>query len=305
MGRIKDHSTGSPVKDDAFIFDGTNGTKKVLAKDVLLAVLKTSGSTVAGLHNSIYRGVNLKTHWGLTTDAQVVSKVTTNISNGTFEDLFIGDYFDVTINSEVGGSEVVTCVIAGFDIYLNCGDTALTQHHAVIVPKNCFKTKSAMNSSGTTSGGYVGSAMYTNILPKYATALQTALSNHIISHRELLTNAVNTSAKSGGYSAWDGAASDWAWKDSLIELMSEPEVYGSKVWSSSAYDVGIAKVQLPLFALNPAMIQANLGNTTTRQWYWLKAVASSTDFCCVRDNGGADSGGASDSSGVRPRFLIG
>lgn len=305
MGRIKDHNTGSPVKDDAFVFDGTNGTKKVLAKDVLLAALKTSGSTAAGLHNSIYRGVNLKTHWGLTTEAQVVSKVTTNISNGTFEDLFIGDYFDVTINSDVGGSEVVTCVIAGFDIYLNCGDTALTQHHAVIVPKDCFKTKSQMNSSNTTSGGYVGSAMYTDILPKYATALQTALSDHIIKHRELLSSTVNTSAKSGGYSAWDGASSDWKWCDSLIELMSEPEVYGGRVWGSSAYDVGIAKAQLPLFALNPAMIQANLGNSTTRQWYWLKAVASSTNFCDVGNNGYAGYSGASNSNGVRPRFLIG
>lgn len=268
-------------------------------------VIRIAGSTTAGLHNSIYRGVNLKTHWGLTTEAQVVSKVTTNINNGTFEDLFIGDYFDITINSDVGGSEVVTCVIAGFDIYLNCGDTALTKHHAVIVPKNCFATKSSMNSSNTTVGGYVGSAMYTSILPKYATALQTALDNHIISHRELLTNTINTSAKSGGYGAWDGASSNFTWFDSLIEFMSEPEVYGGRVFGSSGYDVGIAKAQLPLFALNPAMIQANLGNSTTRQWYWLKAVASSTYFCNVTNYGYASCYSASSSYGVRPRFLIG
>ncbi len=304
MPKVTELNSGTPSKNDIMIFDGTNGTKKFPFSDLALTMLKTANHSSAGFHNSIYRGVNLKTHWGLTTDSAVINKVSTNINNGTFEDLFIGDYFDVTIDTSLGGTEVVTCVIAGFDIYLNCGDTALTQHHAVIVPKNCFKTTSAMNSSNTTANGYKGSAMYQNVLPVYASALQTALNNKIISHREILSKSMNSNTPSGAYSAWNGASSDWEWTDSLIELMSEPEVYGTRVLSSSFYDVGIAKSQLPLFGLNPGMIQANRTGAG-RQWYWLKTVASSTNFCYVSDDGHADCYGASFSGGVRPRFLIG
>lgn len=304
MPKVTELNSGTPSKNDIMIFDGTNGTKKFPFSDLALTMLKTANHSSAGFHNSIYRGVNLKTHWGLTTDSAVINKVSTNINNGTFEDLFIGDYFDVTIDTSLGGTEVVTCVIAGFDIYLNCGDTALTQHHAVIVPKNCFKTTSAMNSSNTTANGYKGSAMYQNVLPVYASALQTALNNKIISHREILSKSMNSNTPSGAYSAWNGASSDWEWTDSLIELMSEPEVYGTRVLSSSFYDVGIAKSQLPLFGLNPGMIQANRTGAG-RQWYWLKTVASSASFCGVDGYGFASYNYASGSNGVRPRFLIG
>lgn len=304
MPKVTELNSGIPSKNDVMIFDGTNGTKKFPFSDLALTMLKTANHSSAGFHNSIYRGVNLKTHWGLSTDSEVVNKVTTNIYNGSFEDLFIGDYFNVTIDTSLGGTETVTCVIAGFDIYMNCGDTALTRHHAVIVPKDCFKTTSQMNSSHTTNNAYKGSAMYQNILPIYASALQTALNNKIINHRELLSKSMNANTPSGAYSAWNGASSDWEWTDSLIELMSEPEVYGCRVLSSSFYDIGIAKSQLPLFRLNPGMIQANRTGAG-RQWYWLKAVAGSTAFCDVNYDGHADCDGAGYSYGVRPRFLIG
>lgn len=306
MPKVTELNSGTPSKNDIMIFDGTNGTKKFPFSDLALTMLKTANHSSAGFHNSIYRGVNLKTHWGLTTDSAVVNKVSTNINNGTFEDLFIGDYFDVTINTSLGGTETVTCVIAGFDIYMHCGDweNGITRHHAVIVPKDCFKTTAAMNSSNTTAGGYKGSDMYQNVLPIYASALQTALNNKIINHRELLSKSMNANTPSGAYSAWNGASSEWEWTESLIELMSEPEVYGTRVLSSSFYDVGIAKSQLPLFRLNPGMIQANRTGAG-RQWYWLKAVANSTRFCDVGSNGDASSGSASHSDGVRPRFLIG
>lgn len=307
MGRVKDLPTGNPSKEAFLLYDSeSNGTKKVPIADLALAALKTSNHNAAGFHNSIYRGVNLKTHWGLSTDAAVVNKVVENIQNGTFEDLFIGDYFNVSMTTSFGGTENVVCVIAGFDIYLNCGDgdNYLKQHHAIIVPRDCFATTSQMNSSHTTNNAYKGSAMYQNILPIYASALQTALNNKIINHRELLSKSMNANTPSGAYSAWNGASSDWEWTDSLIELMSEPEVYGCRVLSSSFYDIGIAKSQLPLFRLNPGMIQANRTGAG-RQWYWLKAVAGSTIFCYVGNDGLADCSNAGYSGGVRPRFLIG
>ncbi len=307
MGRVKNLTTGNPSKDAFLLYDSeSDGTKKVPIADLALAALKTSNYNAAGFHNSIYRGVNLKTHWGLSTDAAVVNKVVANIQNGTFEDLFVGDYFNVSMTTSYGGTENVVCVIAGFDIYLNCGDgdNYVKKHHAIIVPRDCFATTHQMNTSDTSSGGYVNSALYKNVLPTYAIALKSAFNNHIIRHRELLTKATNTNIASGGYHGWTGASSDWDWYDSDIELMSECEVYGATINSSSRFDTGIAKTQLPLFRLNPAMIQANRTGAG-RQWYWLKDVADSHGFCSVNRDGYACYDWATISYGVRPRFLIG
>ena len=81
--------------------------------------------------------------------------------------------------------------------------------------------------------------------------------------------------------------------------MSEIEVYGSIVWSSSGYDTGTAKVQLPLFANN----KYAMNNRSS--YYFLKDVASADNFCRCSDYGEADSGDASSAgSYVRARFVI-
>jgi hypothetical protein len=87
--------------------------------------------------------------------------------------------------------------------------------------------------------------------------------------------------------------------------MTEAEVYGAPVFSSSGYDTGEACIQLPLFALNPSSRVAGKGRNGSRQWYWLRSIANSTGFCSVYSNGSAAYGSASHAYGVRLRFLIG
>lgn len=53
-------------------------------------------------------------------------------------------------------------------------------------------------------------------------------------------------------------------------LMSEIEVYGSIVWSSSGYDTGNANHQFELFANSKSAIN------NRSAWYWLKDIASSS-----------------------------
>ena len=78
--------------------------------------------------------------------------------------------------------------------------------------------------------------------------------------------------------------------------MSEIEVYGATVWSSSGYDTGNANVQLPLFVFSK---QAHLEDC------WLKDIASAADFCYAGGNGESNTGGASGAGHyVRPRFII-
>jgi len=224
-------------------------------------------------HNSIYRGKYL--------GSSVTAEQYLAISTGAFTDLYIGDYWTI------GG---VNYRIAAFDYYYNTGDTACTSHHVVIVPDTQLYAH-VMNDTNITTGGYIGSKMYTEGLEQAKTTIKSAFSGHVVNHRQILSNA-----------AVDGKASGWAWFDSEVELMTEPMVYGSTIWGKSAiggsgYNIGVDKSQLPLFALNPRMVN-------TRQSYWLRDVVSASYFAHVANAGLAYYYSASSALGVRPAFSI-
>lgn len=226
----------------------------------------------AGSHNSIYRGKNL--------GSSVTAEQYAAIAAGTFDDLYIGDYWTI------GG---ITYRIAAFDYYLQTGDTPCTDHHAVIVPDGGMY-EAAMNDSNTTDGGYYGSKLRTSGLePAKATILSAFGADHILTHRQLLSNAVE-----------NGASSGWAWYDSQIDLMNEHMVYGSYAWGGGAqngYDTGIDKSQLALFQARPDLI-------ANRENWWLRDVQSATNFCGVNNGGDANLWNASHPFGVRPAFSI-
>ena len=233
----------------------------------------------AGFHNSVYRGKNLGTSVSAAQYAQ--------ISAGTFDDMFIGDYW--VING-------VTWRIACFDYWLNTGDTACTTHHVVIVPDSNLAS-SAMNATNITDGGYIGSDFKTGEnsntgLATAKSAINSAFgSAHILSHRELFTNSVS-----------GGIANSWAWYDSTVDLMNETMVYGheacsGKLTNSLNYNVGIDKGQLPLFKHDHSRI-------TNRAHWWLRSVVSSAYFAFVYTGGNADNYNASHAYGVRPAFAI-
>ena len=79
--------------------------------------------------------------------------------------------------------------------------------------------------------------------------------------------------------------------------MSEVQLFGSTVWSSSGYDTGEANEKLAIFNL----IKHNklFGNRNI----WLRDVASAAGFAHLNSVGGASSGGAS-STVVAPVPLI-
>jgi len=240
--------------------------------------------------------------------------------NGTdgyqlFEDIYVGDFFDmgrtVTITDSTNGaigSRWVT--VAGIDTLAGNGDTVdMWYHHLVLVPgKGGLGANEgsvqhfgqhSMNSTDTTVGGYVGSWMYTTGLSSINTQLESIFGDHLKSTRELLTNDMNANLSSMAGLGWTGCATNWAWYDCKSVLMSEVEVYGSTVFSSSAFDTGNANQQLPLFRFS-----TRAQNNRTA-WYWLKSLASSSDFCCSSGYGDSGYGGASSSGGyVRPRFVI-
>ena len=227
----------------------------------------------AAAHNCIYRGKNLGT--------SVTAEQYAAISSGKFTDLYIGDYWVI---------KGVTYRIAAFDYYYNCGDTNFTKHHAVIVPDTSLY-KAQMNTSNVTTGGYTGSAMYKSNLAQAKTTIKAAFgSAHVLTKRELLTNAVNGNTPSG-----------WAWFDSDVELMNEVQVYGSVAWSAhdgNGYNVASGDGQFPLFMFDRTKLH-------NREDYWLRDVSSAPGFSLVAYAGFAYIDFASNSLGVRPAFCIG
>lgn len=239
--------------------------------------------------NGIYRGKDL----GTITSANIGTFLESHkVASGEFEDLFLGDYFTVQ-----DGTYNVQWEIAGFDVYLHKGDQELTSHHLALIPKTNLLT-SYMNSTNVTTGGYVGSYLHTTIIPQINTNLAKALGSHLITRRALLSNSVSTTIKSMAGADYNGATNGWAWTDVKACLMSEVAVYGSKVFSSSFHDVGEDCERLPVFQFK--------GHSWTRQWFWLRAVASASFFAHAYHNGDARTNNASDAGGgVRPLICVG
>lgn len=264
--------------EQMLIHDG-NGVK-VITVENLHKGLQTDIDSVrnvladgAAAHNCIYRGKNLGT--------SVTAEQYAAISSGKFTDLYIGDYW--VING-------VTYRIAAFDYYYNCGDTNFTKHHAVIVPDTSLY-KAQMNTSNVITGGYTGSAMYKSNLAQAKTTIKAAFgSAHVLTKRELLTNAANGNTPSG-----------WAWFDSDVELMNEVQAYGSVAWGAhdgNGYNVASGDGQFPLFMFDRTKLH-------NREDYWLRDVSSATNFSFVNYYGYASNSNASNSLGVRPAFCIG
>ena len=262
------------------IHDGTGLKKITFANFKAKAVEDTEAKIApllfnnAGAHNAIYRGKSL--------GSSVTIAQYSAISAGTFDDMYIGDYWTI------GG---VNYRIAAFDYYLNCGDTSCTKHHVVLVPDTCLYNH-VMNDTNITTGAYVGSKMYTEGLEQAKTTIKAAFSGHVLSKRIYLSNATA-----------NGRASAGAWCDSEVDLMCEHMVYGNGVFSPVSdgttvpNNYRVEKSQLPLFQHEPSRI-------CNRASWWLRDVISASGFANVNGNGSANYGTASYSLGVRPAFCI-
>lgn len=259
--------------DDKLLIGTAEGNKAIGADDALFAML--DAFIPKEQRRMIYRGKNL--------GAVVTEEQKANIKNGTFKGFFLGDYW--TIGS-------YTWRIVDFDYWYNCGDTAFTTPHLVIMPdKPLYNAQ--MNETNITTGGYTGSLMYTENLDQAKTLAASAFGDLILTHREYLTNAVT-----------DGHASAGAWFDSTLDLPNEIMMYGCHVYAAmnngtvipTNYTIG--KTQLALFTVVPKLI-------SNRATFWLRDVVSSAHFARVYHGGFTHCNGASFSNGVRPVFAIG
>ena len=258
-------------------------------------------------HNAMWGGRDI-------TDAFNNGTVSRRITDGTFRDIFPGDYItkqvtiprvladDGTTELFAGGTYTVNWVIADCDYWINKGDqgNGMTAHHVAIVPQVPL-FNAPMNSTNTTEGGYKGSEMYKNIIPACATGIVNAFgSEHILTFRDGITNSVDTSHVSSGLPQFTGTTGWWGEMVSVqCNLMSEKMVYGAPICAAGAMDNTMATRQMSAFRLSERLININ------RHWWWLRDVVSSTTFAVVGGNGAAGTVDASNADGgVRPFALL-
>lgn len=233
--------------------------KRNSLEDVVMGTVKDMFSATAA-HNAIYRGKYL--------GDTVTAKQAAAIADGSFEDLFIGDYWTM------GG---VNYRIADFDYWYRTGfpeSSRVKKHHAVIVPDTSIAT-GQMNGSNTTSGGYRNSLTKSKMNDTIS-ALPPEIRSRLLVHNALL---------------------DGTWTETSVDLMNEIMVYGCYILADNSNKQTSENRQLSLFRMSPQARYAG-GN------YWLRNYANATDFTLVSYYGDASKDVATSTYGIRPVFAI-
>lgn len=273
--RINEYPRAISFNDgDVLLKDGSDGTKAIPFSDAAASLLESVLAPT--MHKNLYRGKYLGT--------SVTAAQKTAIQNGTFKDLYIGDYWTI------GGKD---WVIADIDYFYNIGSTPLTKHHLLMLPRSPLY-EACMKNDGTTTGGYINSDMRKTGLASAKSTITSAFGSLVLTHKDIFVNAVT-----------NGHPSGVTWVDSDVELMNEIMVYGTFVHAAvnegtivpSNYTT--AKTQLAIFKLNMKFL------SDMRAWIWLRDVVSSDYFAGVYDLGDANYGNADLDVDVLPYFLIG
>ena len=286
--RIQDFNENSkPDTNNDFVMTFNDGSEsKTRLRDAFYSLVPDGAPT----HNNVFRGKNL----GALNATHIA-----NIQNGSFKDMFIGDYFIIN------GS---TYIIAGINTKHLHGDTVALNNHLLLMPDRASKLEDGtlmvggndryMNDTDTTAGGFANTKLYKTYMPSIQKKLESDFGSNLLTFREIVSTHVDDS----------GAPDQAEWRDAKVAIPNEIMVYGSILngnnKNGSWYNIGDDDAQLPLFRLNPDELTNHKNN---RDWsYWLRDIRSASDFAFLGGSGDSHWNGASAKSiGVRAFFLIG
>lgn len=287
MTRITDLTEATSLaQTDAIAVDGTSGTRKLSMTQAFGRLADTFAQN-SYFHRNIYRG---KSFGGTFTSMQKEA-----IRSGTFDDLYIGDYWTD------GGTD---WIIADMDYWYGIGRntaTLIKTHHINIVPRLCVGS-SVMNPTATNEGGYVAAQIRSKFSPIVSQVKNFFGAGSIINAPRTFSTGANA-----------GMATAMNWVDNCTcELMSERMVYGSPVFeiqngkpagasnqnSAFAWNHTNDLNQLALFRLAPRFRIASGEGQVDNGW-WLNTMAKWDHFCCCVF-GRADCLPANTALGIRP-----
>lgn len=207
------------------------------------------------------------------------------IDNGTFKDLYVGDWFVSVIKTD--RERIIPFRIADFDIYHGSNSTAAKQHHVCIVPDTIMLTESMYDySEDFKSNGYGSSKTNQVAMSMINKAMENIFGKHLLRYTEMLSSSI------------DGDVEEYTVKGIL---MSEIELFGTHEYALKEETCFIIK-QLALFTEKPDLVNP------TDNWIWLRDISryySSGTFVGCYSDGSPGSSIAYNTIGVRPRFLLG
>lgn len=286
--------------NDVLILDRVGiGTRSVLAEKLAPTF---ESMLLSPLNRKLfYRGKNLGT---TITNAQK-----TAIQNGTFEDMFLGDYW--TINSR-------KWIIADFDYWYNrtpIASSTITYHHLVLIPDNpllsaqfysgsqspytsfaCFGTSTLLTSSLSTAQAYA--------VQDFGTMLKdTGKRQYFKTGKEVLV--------SDKYHLCEYTDSPYNYNINTKVLIMNcimalgyplPGVYmyPDTNYNHYVYTIGIDDSQLSLFKVKKDSLKT--GNGTS---YWLRDMESFAPYCIDEYGRISEAMHYSASAGVRPVVCLG
>lgn len=224
-------------------------------------------------HNSIYRGKNL-------TDVYTPDEIRQKITSGTFEDLYLGDYFELTL------SDNTKCQleIAHFDYYRNIG---LNDPHVVFIVRysssGFARYANANNGTAGQTTGYYNSKIHQEILPQWVNRVESALGFNLTPFSERLSSSVDTNITSP-IRALDGSArsgvvnaATWAFPKAL--LPNSMQATGFLLCSNPITEVGLSSQKFALFDYESfwhgAPTTPYSSTTVTSRCAWFRDVAYS------------------------------
>ena len=283
--RIQDFGENSkPDTNNDFVMTFNDSSEsKTRLRDAFYGLVPDGMQT----HNNIFRGQNL----GALNATHIA-----NIQNGSFHDMFIGDYFSIN------GSNYV---IAGINYKRHHGDNADLGNHLLLMPSDWSKTPTQtlnpdgktthyMQDTDTTAGGFAGTKLYKTYLPQIQQKLETDFGAHLMNFRTVVSTHVDDS----------GAPDHGKWCDAKVGIPNEVMVYGTTLNGNNKnnawYNVGDENSQLPLMRLNDSERCNNHAGAI-----WLRDVHSAVEFARAGNFGDANWDIASSTwYGVRAFFLI-
>ena len=226
----------------------------------------------AKVHNSLYRSIALGAYNDTFSQA---------VKDGTFDNMYIADTF--TMNGH-------TYHIAGFNTEWGTEKNTELGNHICLITDNFGDSQ--MNSSDTTQGGFAGSDMFKNTLPKLVSQLKADWGDHLLEFNEFLSTGIDL----------NGAPNIGAWFKVQASLMNTTQVFGAPTqYSNNAngekYNIGNENSILPLFKLKPS-------DRNTGYWWWLRDIYNSQALAVVYNDGSEAWDNAYDHIGVRAFFLV-
>lgn len=246
-----------------------------------ISILGTFEEDTPERHRKTFRGKNLG-------DA-VTENQLAKIRNGTFDDLYLGDYWLINENK---------WRIVDFDYWYGIGPyyynglKRCENHHVVIMPDNIV-SGSLMHTNDTVSGGYANSILRTqNLAPGGRTynVINAAFGSILLNHPESLINVTT-----------EGCPKACGWFASSVEIPNEIMMYGTTIRAYTGVESVnciSSRVQLSLFSVAPRFI--NVGSD-----YWLRDTVKSGYYSIVSQSGDTNIGHMTSQYFVRPVFAIG